>query len=394
MDGPAEWLTGPEGTAAIAAAARQPDSLTGVTALRAQFPQLTAEQASAAMTQASLRRLAAERYGVTAPRWLTRDGLEQATRPEVAALRAERIAAAHPRRIIDATAGLGFDTAALAATGIPVIAIERDPQTAAFCQANVPEVRVLVGDAADVLTALGPGPEDAVFIDPARRNHRRSADGSRAHPERDPERWSPPWSFAQELARRTRVCAKVAPGFSPAAVPVGWCAQWTSVQRTPVEACLWSWPALPDARRATAIVDGQAHMLDGNASAPASVDAVGRWLHEPDPAVIASGLVDDLAHALGIGRVDAHPYWLTGDEPVTSPLLRSFRVVERLPHQTKELRRALLAHGFGAVTAKTKGGSIDADALRRSLRLPGGPMALIALSQFAGAPACYLLDTA
>lgn len=401
MTAPADWLAGPEGARAIAAAgallASGANPLAAATALRAAPEHLTPEQASAALTQAELRRTAAERYGLAEPGLLTRDGLEQATRPEVAAARAALIAAAHPTGVIDATAGLGFDTRALVAAltphGIPVLAIERDPEVAAFLRANVPGAEVIEGDAMAVLPTLALGPDDIVFVDPARRDQRRSADGSRAQPERDPERWSPPWSWVTSRAETTRVCAKVSPGFAPTALPAGWCAQWTSWRRTPVEAFVCSWPALPHARRALAADSGA--VIDGDGLAESSIAPVGAWLHEVDPAVVAAGLVDELAlrHAR-VQRIDAQPHWLTGADPLTDPLLRSYRVIAELPASSKDMRRALRARGIGSVTVKTRGGRRDADRVRGELHLDGrGAAGTIIATDAAGVPAAYLVES-
>lgn len=397
----ADWLTGPDGAGAIVAAeallATGADPLAAATSLRSAPAHLTPEQASAALTQASLRRTAAERYGLTDPGLLTRDGLEQATRPEVAAARASLIAAAHPARVIDATAGLGFDTraivGALAPHGIPVLAVERDLEVAAFLRANVPGAEVIVGDAIDVLPTLSIGPADVVFVDPARRDHRRSADGTRAQPERDPERWSPPWSWVVALAATTRVCAKVSPGFAPGALPPGWCAQWTSWRRMPVEAFLCSWAALPHTRRAIAADTGA--VIDGDDDAACSIGPVGEWLHEVDPAVVAAGLVDDLAcRHDGVHRIDAQPHWLTGTRALIDPLLRSFRVIAELPASTKELRRALRARGIGSVTVKTRGGRRDAERVRGDLHLDGhGATGTIIATDVAGRPSVYLVES-
>ena len=394
----AGWLAGPEGAAAIAAAGRLAgeDPLAAATALRVQLPALSPARASAALTQAALRRTAAQRYGLDRPGLLTRDGLEQATRPEIARIRAALIAAARPARVVDATAGLGFDTAGLVQAmdplGIPVIAIERDPEVATFLRANVPGAQVMEGDAIEVLPTLHLGPTDLVFVDPARRDRRRSADGARAQPERDPERWSPPWSWVVSLASVTRVCAKVSPGFAPDAVPADWCAQWTSWRRTPVEAFACSWPALPRSRRAMAADIDMA--LDGDGLPPTAIGAVGEWLHEVDPAVVAAGLVDDLiAQRTGMHRIDTRPYWLSGDAPAVDPLLRSYRVVQELPASPKGQRRALGDHGIGSVTVKTRGGRRDADRIRTELHLDGaGAEATIIVTDVDGRPAAYLVE--
>ena len=125
----AEWLASPAAESALSSAeeavAQHPgDPLAAGTQVRRAHPSATAEQAAAALDQAHLRELARHRYGIAVPGLLlTRDGLEQATRPTVAARRAQAVQAAGARRVLDLTAGLGFDTRAFVDVGLDVIAV-------------------------------------------------------------------------------------------------------------------------------------------------------------------------------------------------------------------------------------------------------------------------------
>ncbi|MGI9136748.1 MAG: class I SAM-dependent methyltransferase, partial [Candidatus Nanopelagicales bacterium] len=240
----ASWLTSPAGAAAVAAAQAHwqasADSLATSSRLRRELPELDAAQVAAALGQAELRALAADRYGITGSPLLTREGLEQATRPEVADRRARLLVETGFTHVIDLTAGLGFDSAAFIRAGLTVTCIERSPEIAALLTANLPEATVIVGDCTDpasldpLLAAMTSS--TALFIDPARRTGRRTADGSRAQSERDPERWSPPLSFVIALADRgQRVIVKTTPGFAIDAIPSGWSAEWVSSDRTVVE---------------------------------------------------------------------------------------------------------------------------------------------------------------
>ena len=395
----AQWLTGPSAAAILDRAQALESSGSGPSAalaasaaLRRAFPDLSAEQCAAAMTQADLRRRAVERYGIEGRPFLTRDGLEQATRPVVARRRAAILVAAGCRRIADLTAGLGFDASAFAAAGLAVTAVERSPETAALLAANVPSARLVIGDVTDNATRAEAtselGPSDVVFIDPARRDAsgRRTPDGARAQSERDPERWSPPWSFVASLAGQHRVCVKTAPGFPPDRLPVGWHGEWTSVAGTATEACLWSWPAFKAPRRAVRI-EPAAHGRDAwvaefggtGLSGQVDVTPVADSIHEPDPSIIKAGLVDDLAADLRLTRLDPHSSWLTGGD-VSSPFVRSYSVDCVLPSETKALRRALRERGIGALTIKGRATGIDPDALRKRLALSGPNTATIVVT--------------
>ena len=105
---------------ALAAAEAEPDpgSLGAGTRLRARFgPDL----AAAALTQVTLRRKARTKFGeAAAGLFFTRDGLEQATRPDVADLHARRFVDAGVRRVVDLGCGIGSDAAAFVRAGLDV----------------------------------------------------------------------------------------------------------------------------------------------------------------------------------------------------------------------------------------------------------------------------------
>jgi len=376
----ASWLGSPAGQQALL----QPD-----------LAPSGAERA-AAFTQAELRQLATHRYGIDAhDLLLTRDGLEQATRPEVSQARIRMLGLPSGSAVLDATAGLGLDTRAFLAAGMQVTAVERDPAIAQLLGANAPAARVICGDITDdqVLAeaVAGIGPADLVFIDPARRGSTRSVDGSRARPERDPQRWSPPWSFVEGLAERFRVCAKVAPGFPPTRVPAGWQAAWIATPTGPVETCLISWPALGSARRACVVTPGTIDAIDDDAGHnelgddQSDAHPLDDYLHEPARIVVHAGLVDALARGSGLTRLDPDTHWLTSASPIdptrSTRLLSSYRVLAELPTAPKALRAALRARGVANVTIKSRGARLDAQAWRERLRLPEGPQATLAIWQ-------------
>lgn len=370
-----------------ALAAHDDDTLRASAVLRRDHPELEGAQVAAAMEQATLARSAAARHGIDATGLLlTRDGLEQATRPVVAAQRAALIATHGAHRVLDLTAGLGLDARALVEAGLDVIAVERDPVAAALLRVNVPQARVVEADAHDVVGTLVAelAPNDVVFIDPARRSGRRTADGTRAHPERDPERWSPPWSFVTALAGTgVRVCAKVAPGLGPDRLPEGWCGVWTSVDRTMVEAMACSWDI--GAQRTARAIGTTTASFAASGSVPVRVASVGAWLVDPDPSLVSAHLLDEwsIAHP-EVMRIDATGTWLTADHEVRDPLVRSFAVIEQLPNDVKGMRRALIARGIGDLTVRGRGMGIDAQAWRRQLRLPAGAPGTVVIARAGG----------
>ena len=404
--GIASWLASPDGclaaiTAAEARRAHPLDPSAAAQAFQRVAPTLTPGQRAAALSQAELRDAAAHKYEIEAGSLLlTRDGLEQATRPEVSRVRLQLMGLQPGSAVVDGTAGLGFDARAFIEAGMHVTAVERDPATAALLRVNAPGAKVIDADITDarvldpLVAALGPS--GVLFLDPARRDGRRSADGRRAHPERDPQRWSPPWSFVLQAAQRIRVAVKVAPGFSPDHLPPGWCAAWIGTRHGPAEACLLNWAALPAARRAC-FVDGEhVDYVDADDAGTAAIAAEVRWLHEPAQVVVQAELVDALARRCEIERLAPDSHWLASPSPVdpsrSGHLLASFRILDRLPGNPKAMRAALRDHGIENATIKSRGSRLDARQWRERLRLPEGPSATLAILESTGAVQAYLVE--
>src|SRR5690625_4822463 len=186
---------------------------------------------AAALTQSRLRARAADKFGDFASGMLlTEEGLEQATRLEVAALHARRYADAGAGLVADLGCGLGADSLAMAGLGLRVLAIEKDEATAACAQMNLrafPEARVLHADGLDVdLVAEG---VDAIYADPARRTRR-------GHRVFDPKAYSPDLDTVLALAETIpELGVKVAPGIPYTALPSHAHAQWVSVNGSVVE---------------------------------------------------------------------------------------------------------------------------------------------------------------
>jgi SAM-dependent methyltransferase len=336
---------------------------------------------NAALTQTRLRARARAKLGDLADRlFLTPEGLEQATRPVVADRHAARFAAAGVGRVADLCCGVGMELTALARRGLQVVGVDRDPLTCAVAAANVAALGL--ADRAEVrcaeVTAVDLTGFDGAFVDPSRRSG-----GSRTF---DPGAYSPPYPFVLELAGRLAATgAKLAPGIAHAALPAGAEAEWVSHRGDVLECALWFGPlAGPAARRATLLPAGDT--LTGTGEARAPVGPVGRYLYEPDGAVIRAGLVAEAA-ALVPGRlVDPTIAYVTADRLVPTAFLTAYEVTDVLPFGLKPLRALLRARGVGRLTVKKRGSAVEPEALRRQLRLHGPAEATVVLTRVAGAP--------
>jgi SAM-dependent methyltransferase len=371
-----------EGVSALAAAAAlaDRDPLAAASALRARG--IAPALASAALTQADLRRRAATKFGADAGRmFFTRAGFEQATRGEVADRRAARLVAAGVTHVTDLGCGIGADTIAAARAGIAVTAIDADPLTAAVAAANIEAL----GHTDLVTVALARAedadldPVGAAFCDPARRKG-----ASRVF---DPAAFSPPWTFVTHLAATVpQTVLKLAPGIDHALIPGGAEAEWVSVDGDVVEAAFWCGPLARVPRRASLLRAGAWAELTGDGADEAAVGAVRRYVYDPDGAVVRAHLVSTFATLIGGNLGDPTIAYVYGDSAVATPFGRGYEISETMPFSLKRLRTRLRDLGIGRLTIKKRGSALEPEQLRKDLKLTGTNELTIILTRVAGAP--------
>ncbi|MGH3310546.1 MAG: class I SAM-dependent methyltransferase [Streptomyces sp.] len=388
-------LLGDEGQALLASLdGYEPENeLAVATRLRRDHP---AELVSAALAQARLRQRAVAKFGAAdaARMYFTPDGLEQATRASVAAYRAERFAWERGvRRLADLCCGVGGDAIALARAGVSVLAVDRDPLTCEVARANAgalglaDRIEVRCEDVGDVDISG----YDAVFVDPARRGGKGRIF--------DPEAYSPPLSWAVEVARRVSHAAlKVAPGIPHEAVPPDAGAEWISDGGEVKEAVLWFGEAGESGEsgaraetppvRAT-LLPGP-HSLTSRGLPDPPPGPVGRYLYEPDGAVVRAHLVAEVARQLNGRLIDPTIAYVTGDEAHVTPYATGYEITDVLPFQLKRLRALLRERGVGVATIKKRGSAVEPAELRKKLKLEGPHACTVFLTRVAGAPTVLL----
>ncbi|GAB3492351.1 THUMP-like domain-containing protein [Nocardiopsis coralliicola] len=396
--------------AAAAEAAREGDPLRAAAAVRSAAERdplpgaAPAEAAAAALTQVGLRARGRAKFGAAAERmFFTPAGLEQSTRTEVARHRAARFAAAFASGalpagspVADLCCGIGGDALALAEAGLSVEAVDADPFTAAVAAANA-EALGAAGRMAVSVGEVGPdsappGRYGAVFCDPARRGARGRVF--------DPDSYSPPWGVAEELAAAAPgACLKAAPGIPHERIGpfsrTGASAEWVSVDGEVKEAALW-YGALADVpRRATLIrsaaPEKPATLTGGEEEASAPVaDGPGRYLYEPDGAVVRAHLVAEAAELVGGALLDPRIAYITSDRRTATPFCSGYEVHAALPFSLKRLRAELRAREVGTVTIKKRGSAVDVERLRRDLRPSGPGSAVVVLTRIGERPWCLV----
>ncbi|TPQ18772.1 methyltransferase domain-containing protein [Streptomyces sporangiiformans] len=351
------------------------------TRLRREHP---AELVSAAMGQARLRQRAAGKFGsADAGRmFFTANGVEQATRATVAAYRAERFAGLGVRSVADLCCGIGGDAIALARAGVRVLAVDRDPLTCAVARANAEVlgladlIEVREADVTEIDTAS----YEAVFVDPGRRGGRGRIF--------DPEAYSPPLSWAVAAALEAPHAAlKIAPGIPHEAIPGEAEAEWVSDSGDVKEAVLW-FGTEPGLVRATLLPGPRS--LTGRGLPDPQVRPPGRYLYEPDGAVIRAHLVAEVAEEVGGGLLDATIAYVTADDLRPTPYATAYEITDQLHFSVKKLKALLREREVGILTVKKRGSAVEPEELRRKVKPQGPNAATVFLTRVQGTPTMLL----
>ncbi len=369
-----------------------------------------AELVAAALTQSRLRARASEKFGDFAEGMLfTPDGLEQATRLPVAARHAQRYAAAGVPFVHDLGCGLGADAMALSSLEVAVRAVDADPGTAAVAAVNLrhwPSTSVTCERAEDVDLTVG-GRSAGAFLDPARRVGGAADARGRTRRVFSLDQISPSWDAVKQVAEQVPATgAKLSPSMPHGALPPGSEAQWTSWQGEVLECAVW-WGPLATTPGRTAAVCGptsttvvtQADAAPG-AERPglASVHELGDWLYEPDRAVIRAGLTGALVAAVDGAELATGVGYVTAARARELAWARRYRIVEAMPLSTKRLSRWLRDQGHDRVTIKKRGVTVDADVLRRQLKMTGrgkgGSEATLVLTRIGGGQVALVVTPA
>ncbi|OOK82753.1 putative sAM-dependent methyltransferase [Mycobacterium kansasii] len=234
--------------------------------------------------------------------WLfTDEALQQATVAAVALHRARRLAG---RVVHDATCSVGTELAALRRTSARAVGSDIDSVRLAMARHNLgPDADLCRAD------ALHPVTRDAVVVvDPARRR------GGRRRLR--PADYQPPLGPLLTTYRGRELVVKCAPGIDFEQVSrLGFEGEVevTAYRGSVREACLWSAGlAEPGVRRRASILDSGEQITDTGPD-DCGVRRAGRWIIDPDGAVVRAGLVRHYGARHGLWQLDPEIAYLSGD---------------------------------------------------------------------------------
>jgi hypothetical protein len=365
---------------------------------------------AAALTQSRLRAKGHEKFGEFADGMLfTSDGLEQATRLEIAARHAQRFRGAGIRQVFDLGCGIGADAMAIAGLDLQVTAIDADEVTATVAGVNLrhwPGASAFIGTADGTQLPTGEGARHTgAWLDPARRTPGVTDARGKTKRVFRLDAISPTWDTVQAIAGSLPATgAKLSPSFPHGAIPPHTEAQWTSLGGEVLECAIWWGPLVSKAGRSALVIGSggrswtvrEADTGGANGAVPvaSALAQIGSWLYEPDRAVIRAGLTGALTSAVDGFELDSGVGYVTSDRCVDVGYARRFAVTESMPLNVKALRAWLRERNVGRVTIKKRGVALDADELRRQLRLSGSVDMTLVLTRVKNQQVCLVVRPA
>ncbi len=336
-----------------------------------------ADLVRAALSLCELRKKARVKFSKWEEMWFDRQGLEQATPEAVATHKSKRFQNA-PSTIYDLCSGIGSDSIAMALTGQTVIGVDSNPASGmrAMLNAKVHGVEDRIStQTCDVREIELDG--HWIHIDPDRRSSQKRAIRL--------EDYEPPLEFLQHLTESTPAGAiKLSPASNFGGKFHNCEIELVSLYGECKEATVW-YGDVAGENDWTATILPEGYTLSANPwDYYPQVGELGNYIYDPDPAIVRAGLVDALAEKEGLTRLDDAEEYLTSTELVSSPAATPFRVLERLPNNTTEIRKSFRDHPKGEVEIKCRHVPTNADQLRKKLPLNGEGRVTLIIARLQG----------
>lgn len=325
--------------------------------------ELSAERAHLVVEQIDLRRRARDKFSRADQMFFTRKGFEQATDEPIAAYKARRFEPGQP--VVDLCCGIGGDLIALAG-GRMCAGVDADEICGLLAAHNCqvygvqPSIRV-----ARIAQDFQFPDNTAWHIDPDRRATGRRGTALVS--------FEPPLDVLSALlAHNPHAALKLAPASE---IPAEWAAgcerEWISSRGECRQQVVWSgsFARRPVQRAATVVGrDGEAHTITGSGDEPIpSAASLGRYLYEPDAAVLAAKLTGALCAEHLLAAIAPGIAYLTADSLVSDGAVAAFEVQDVLPFDLKQLKAYCRESQIGRLEVKKRGVEINPEKVRRAV---------------------------
>lgn len=268
---------------------------------------------------------------------------EQASPWQIARWRAETLGevAGGGGKLVEVGCSVGGDTGFLT-RHFQVTAYEMDPGRALLCPFNValvgePERLKVFADEAALHELQG----DILYCDPARRSHKRLS---------SPTEWSPPLQSVLDCQARGRfekVAVKCAPGLDLAELPADVQASFLSLEGDLKECFLLAGGRHKGSEAVLLQRDGSwlTYRTHGE-DIPEAMPAPGKFLYNPNPAILRASALDALARELEAGQPHPRIGYLVGSIPYHGPAADGFVVTDTFALKWPLLKKRLSGLGW------------------------------------------------
>ncbi|MBC8463219.1 hypothetical protein H8D76_02555 [Candidatus Bathyarchaeota archaeon] len=313
----------------------------------------------------------------------TRDGLAMATGKAVAEYRTWKIRKqlGRVRKALDACTGIGGDTIAMALRW-PVVSVEIDPEIIEILRHNIEvydvqdRVEIVQGDITKLVNDEGFKSKldevDVIFFDPSRRG-----DGGRTV---KTEEYVPPLSFIDELLTLCpNLCVKISPGTDLDRIRYDCDIEVISNRGEAKEVVLWFGKLKLDQEAKTVLATKlpEKMTMERDTHVRNEITQVKNYLFEPDPAYIKARLIDTLAQCFELTQIHPKIAYLTGDERLRIPVLKTYEVMKVTSLDPDEINAALRELGIGRVDFKARGVRVDMKGIHKRIHGEGRRRGLV-----------------
>ena len=122
------------------------------------------------------------------------------------------------------------------------------------------------------------------------------------------------------------------------------------------------------------------------------ISEIKKYVYDPDPGIIRSGLVQDLAYELKTNLINKHLSILTSDELITSTFVKSYHVLDFFHYNKKALQKYIIANQIGKLTIKVRGFPERPNQILQKLKLTGKATGLVYLIRMDTEFLCLVLS--
>jgi len=382
-----QFLLSPKGreiTASITGLSLDPLALGS--RLRKKYPDIEPANLAAVTELAETRVKAANKFDRASDMFFTREALEQSTGEAVARHRAKRFQGLG--HVLDACSGIGGDAIALAGMVDSLDCVDLDEGRLAFCGENCrihghENVGLIARDVGEMIrVAAG---YDAVFIDPSRRKGERRSSGLHV--------MEPPLEVMEALLRAApRGAAKLSPSVRLDPLSIAHETEWIATADGLKEAVIWTGDFI---RCETTVTLLHKNITLRDSDLPAAEPSIANaqdYIHEPDAALIRSGLLGRKASSLGMSLVSSEIAYMSSDAATDDPFFTSYRIIESLPFNMKKLERLLNDRDIGRVTVKKRGFPMLPEEVKKKLKLRGKKEGIVILTKVKGNNTAFVVE--